>query len=154
MTNIIIIGLLISIIFYEITDISPGGIIVPGLMVLYFNQVDRMIYTVVIAIISYLVVKWASRYFIIFGRRRFVLLIVISLVINFVLQLLLKSFSISMLNVSIIGYTIAGLIANDFYKQGVKKTLPALVIVVGIVELIGIMIQYWGLRNEENAVLY
>ena len=92
MTNIIIIGLLISIIFYEITDISPGGIIVPGLMVLYFNQVDRMIYTVVIAIISYLVVKWASRYFIIFGRRRFVLLIVISLVINFVLQLLLKSF--------------------------------------------------------------
>ena len=113
-------------------------------MVLYFNQVDRMIYTVVIAIISYLVVKWASRYFIIFGRRRFVLLIVISLVINFVLQLLLKSFSISMLNVSIIGYTIAGLIANDFYKQGVKKTLPALVIVVGIVELIGIMIQYWG----------
>ncbi|HOE77126.1 MAG TPA: poly-gamma-glutamate biosynthesis protein PgsC [Bacilli bacterium] len=144
MTNIIIIGLLISIIFYEITDISPGGIIVPGLMVLYFNQVDRMIYTVVIAIISYLVVKWASRYFIIFGRRRFVLLIVISLVINFVLQLLLKSFSISMLNVSIIGYTIAGLIANDFYKQGVKKTLPALVIVVGIVELIGIMIQYWG----------
>lgn len=144
MTNIIIIGLLISIIFYEITDISPGGIIVPGLMVLYFNQVDRMIYTVVIAIISYLVVKWASRYFIIFGRRRFVLLIVISLVINFVLQLLLKSFSISMLNVSIIGYTIAGLIANDFYKQGVKKTLPALVIVVGIVELIGIMIQCWG----------
>jgi len=144
MTNIIIIGLLISIIFYEITDISPGGIIVPGLMALYFNQVDRMIYTVVIAIISYLVVKWASRYFIIFGRRRFVLLIVISLVINFVLQLLLKSFSISMLNVSIIGYTIAGLIANDFYKQGVKKTLPALVIVVGIVELIGIMIQYWG----------
>jgi len=144
MTNIIIIGLLISIIFYEITDISPGGIIVPGLMVLYFNQVDRMIYTVVIAIISYLVVKWASRYFIIFGRRRFVLLIVISLVINFVLQLLLKSFSISMLNVSIIGYTIAGLIANDFYKQGVKKTLPSLVIVVGIVELIGIMIQYWG----------
>jgi len=144
MTNIIIIGLLISIIFYEITDISPGGIIVPGLLVLYFNQVDRMIYTVVIAIISYLVVKWASRYFIIFGRRRFVLLIVISLVINFVLQLLLKSFSISMLNVSIIGYTIAGLIANDFYKQGVKKTLPALVIVVGIVELIGIMIQYWG----------
>ena len=64
MTNIIIIGLLISIIFYEITDISPGGIIVPGLMVLYFNQVDRMIYTVVIAIISYLVVKWAALFII------------------------------------------------------------------------------------------
>jgi poly-gamma-glutamate biosynthesis protein PgsC/CapC len=110
MTNIIIIGLLISIIYFEITEISPGGIIVPGLMVLYVNQIDRMIYTVIIALFSYLVVKWASRYFIIFGRRRFVLLIVVSLALNFILQLLLKSFSISMLNISIIGYTLAGLI--------------------------------------------
>ena len=144
MTNIIIIGLLISIIYFEITEISPGGIIVPGLMVLYVNQIDRMIYTVIIALFSYLVVKWASRYFIIFGRRRFVLLIVVSLALNFILQLLLKSFSISMLNISIIGYTLAGLIANDFYKQGIKKTLPSLVIVVGIIELIVIVVQYWG----------
>ncbi|HHU24322.1 MAG: poly-gamma-glutamate biosynthesis protein PgsC [Bacilli bacterium] len=144
MTNIIIIGLLISIIYFEITEISPGGIIVPGLMVLYVNQIDRMIYTVIIALFSYLVVKWASRYFIIFGRRRFVLLIVVSLALNFILQLLLKSFSISMLNISIIGYTLAGLIANDFYKQGIKKTLPSLVIVVGIIELIAIVVQYWG----------
>ena len=144
MTNIIIIGLLISIIYFESTEISPGGIIVPGLMVLYVNQIDRMIYTVIIALFSYLVVKWASRYFIIFGRRRFVLLIVVSLALNFILQLLLKSFSISMLNISIIGYTLAGLIANDFYKQGIKKTLPSLVIVVGIIELIAIVVQYWG----------
>ena len=113
-------------------------------MVLYVNQIDRMIYTVIIALFSYLVVKWASRYFIIFGRRRFVLLIVVSLALNFILQLLLKSFSISMLNISIIGYTLAGLIANDFYKQGIKKTLPSLVIVVGIIELIAIVVQYWG----------
>ena len=144
MTNIIIIGLLISIIYFEITEISPGGIIVPGLMVLYVNQIDRMIYTVIIALFSYLVVKWASRYFIIFGRRRFVLLIVVSLALNFILQLLLKSFSISMLNISIIGYTLAGLIANDFYKQGIKKTLPSLVIVVGIIELIAIVVQFLG----------
>lgn len=145
MMNIIILGIFISIIFYEITDISPGGIIVPGLMVLYINQVDRMIYTVVVAIITYFIVKLISRYLIVFGKRRFVVLISISIVVNLILQLLLKSFSINLLNISMIGYTIAGLIANDFFKQGVKRTLPALVIVISIIELLMLCINQIGI---------
>lgn len=136
MANAIILGILISIIFYEITNISPGGIIVPALMVLYINQIDRMVYTVIVAIITYLIIKLLSRYLIVFGKRRFVLLIIVSLFVNFVLQLLLRSFSIYLLNISIIGYTIAGLLANDFCKQGIKKTIPSLVIVISIIELI------------------
>lgn len=145
MANVIILGILISIIFYEITNISPGGIIVPALMVLYINQVDRMIYTVIVAIITYLIIKLISKYVIVFGKRRFALLIIVSLVVNVILQFLLKSFSIYLLNISIIGYTIAGLIANDFCKQGVKKTLPSLVIVICIIELILICFNQLGL---------
>ncbi len=144
MINIIILGIIVSIIFYEITDISPGGIVVPGLMVLYVNQFDKMIYTVIVAIISYLVVKFISRYLVIFGKRRFVVLILISILINFLLQLLLNSFSISLLNMSIIGYSIAGIIANDMYKQGIKRTLPALAIVVVLLELIILVYQQLG----------
>ena len=118
MINIIILGIIVSIIFYEITDISPGGIVVPGLMVMYVNQFDKMIYTVIVAIITYLVVKFISRYLVIFGKRRFVILILISILINFLLQTLLHSFSINLLSMSIIGYSIAGIIANDMYKQG------------------------------------
>lgn len=33
--NIIILGIIISIIFYEITEISPGGMIVPGYIALF-----------------------------------------------------------------------------------------------------------------------
>ena len=36
--NVLVLGILISIIFYEITHISPGGIIVPGLLAMYINQ--------------------------------------------------------------------------------------------------------------------
>ena len=136
MANVIILGILISIIFYEITNISPGGIIVPALMVLYINQIDRMVYTVIVAIITYLIIKLLSRFFIVLGKRRFVLLIIVSLFVNFILQLLLRSFSIYLLNISIIGYTIAGLLANDFCKQVIKKTVPSLVIVISIIELI------------------
>ncbi len=137
--NIVIIGVLLSIIFYEITDITPGGIIVPGLLALYYKQIDRIIYTIVIAIIAYFIVKLLSRYFVIFGKRRFVLMIIIALFLNIVLDLILHSFSLNMLNLSIIGYTISGIIANDIYKQGIKRTIPALIIVTGLTILIGLL---------------
>lgn len=144
MINIIILGIIVSIIFYEITDISPGGIVVPGLMVMYVNQFDKMIYTVIVAIITYLVVKFISRYLVIFGKRRFVILILVSILINFLLQTLLHSFSINLLSMSIIGYSIAGIIANDMYKQGIKRTLPALAIVLVVLELIILVYQQLG----------
>ena len=46
--NIVLLGVIISIIFFEITNISPGGIIVPGLMALYIKQPERMLYTIIV----------------------------------------------------------------------------------------------------------
>ena len=133
--NIVLLGVIISIIFFEITDISPGGIIVPGLMVLYIQEPERMVYTVIVAVITYYVVKLLSKYLIIFGKRRFVVMIFVSILINFLLN---------MINISIIGYTIAGLIANDIHKQGIRRTIPALAICITIIELISIIIFQLG----------
>ena len=137
--SILIIGVLVSIIFYELTDISPGGIIVPGLLVMYLNSIERVIYTVIISLITYLIVKLLSKYILVFGKRRFVLMIIVSIVLNFLIQLITNTLSANLLSISIVGYTISGLIANDFYKQGVKKTLPALTICVCLLELIVII---------------
>lgn len=137
--SILIIGILVSIIFYELTDISPGGIIVPGLLVMYFNSVERIIYTVIISLITYLIVKLLSKYLLVFGKRRFVLMIIVSIILNIVIQLITNAISANLLSISIVGYTVAGLIANDFDKQGVKKTLPALAICVCLLELIVII---------------
>ena len=134
--GIIILGILVSIIYYEITGISPGGIIVPGLLVLYISQPERLVYTLAVAIITFIIVKLLSKFLIIYGRRRFVVMIIVSIIINVSLQLTLRVLSLNMLNISLVGYTIAGLIANDMYRQGIKKTLPSLVIVTGIVELL------------------
>ena len=142
--NVLILGILVGIIFYELTDVSPGGIIVPGLMVMYINQVERMIYTVIISIATYYIVKLLSRYLVIFGRRRLVMMIIVSILLNAFLQLLLNAVHISLLNVSIIGYTISGIIANDIYKQGIKRTIPALTIVVCIIELLVIILNQFG----------
>ena len=137
--SILIIGVLVSIIFYELTDISPGGIIVPGLLVMYFDSIERIVYTVIIAFITYLIVKLLSKYILVFGKRRFVLMIIVSIILNIIIELIMGALSVNMLSITIVGYTIAGLIANDFYKQGVKKTLPALTICVCLLGLIAII---------------
>ena len=142
--NVLVLGMIISVIYYEITDISPGGIIVPGLLVMYITQPERILYTLLVALITYFLVKLLSKYIVIFGKRRFVLLIIISIFVNFLLHFILVGSSVSLLNISIIGYTIAGLIANDFFKQGIKKTIPSLIIVVGIIELIVIICNQIG----------
>ena len=137
--TILVIGILVSIIFYELTDISPGGIIVPGLLVTYFHSIERVIFTVIIALLTYLIVKLISKYVLVFGKRRFVLMIIVSLFLSIIFELITHALSGYLLSVSIVGYTIAGLIANDFYKQGVKKTLPALAICFCLLELIVII---------------
>lgn len=137
--TILVIGILISIIFYELTDISPGGIIVPGLLVTYINSIERVIFTVIIAVLTYLIVKFLSKYVLVFGKRRFALMIIISIFLSIIFELITHALSGYLLSVSIVGYTIAGLIANDFYKQGVKKTLPSLAICVCLLELIVII---------------
>lgn len=137
--TILVIGILISIIFYELTDVSPGGIIVPGLLVTYINSIERVVFTVIIAFLTFLIVKLLSKYVLVFGKRRFALMIIVSIFLSIIFELITHALSGYLLSVSIVGYTIAGLIANDFYKQGVKKTLPALAICVCLLELIVII---------------
>ena len=143
--EIIIIGIIVSIIFYELTGLSPGGIIVPGLLVLYMNQIDRVIYTIIISIITVYVVKFLSKHILIYGKRRFAVMILISVLMHLMIAILLKSLSISLLNISIIGVTISGLIANEMYKQSIRKTIPSMVIVVVFLQMILLIFKGIGL---------
>jgi len=142
--NVVLLGVIISIIFYEITNISPGGIIVPGLMAMYITEPERIIYTLIVAIITYYLVKFISRYLIIFGKRKFVIMIIVSVVLNIILELIIHAASINLISVSLIGYTIAGLLAYNIDKQGLKRTIPSFVIVMMIVELIVIVVNAIG----------
>ena len=80
--DIIIFGIILSIIFYEITEISPGGLIVPAYIAFYINDPQRISITIVAGILTFLVVKLISNHTIIYGRRKFALCIMISFTLN------------------------------------------------------------------------
>ena len=146
MAELLILGVIVSIVFYELTDIAPGGLVVPGLMVAYIGQPLRMVYTLLVAIAAYYLVKLLSRRFLIFGKRRFVLLIIISFVLHVAFNLLIGAFSLNLTSIaiSLVGYTVSGIIANNMFKQGVVKTSLSLAIVVCVIQLIVMFLSSTG----------
>jgi poly-gamma-glutamate biosynthesis protein PgsC/CapC len=123
------IGLLFSVCFIALTGLYPGGIIVPGYLVLYMDQPARVAGTLIVAILTLLCYKLASRVFILFGRRRFVFMILTGGVWTLVsVSLFPYIFPVS-LEFRVIGWIIPGLIANHFERQGVVVTTCSLVTV-------------------------
>jgi len=137
--NIIVLGIIVGIIFYEITEISPGGIIVPGYLVLFLDQPLRIVVTMALSILTLYIVKALSDYTILYGKRRFAMMIIISFCLRYLLNIGTNYFELSILAGTIIGNIIPGIIANESDRQGVVKTVSSLVVVVLALKLILIL---------------
>ena len=122
-------GLLLSLLYVSITGLYPGGIIVPGYLVLFIDQPARIAGSLIVATLTLLCFKLASQYLIIFGRRKFVFMVLTGGIWTLVwLRMLPMLFPLS-LEFRVIGWVIPGLIANNFEKQGVVVTTASLVTV-------------------------
>jgi poly-gamma-glutamate biosynthesis protein PgsC/CapC len=130
-------GLLISLLFIGLTGYYPGGIIVPSYLVLFMDQPLRIVGTLIAALLTMLCYRMASRYLILFGRRRFVFMILFGGIWTFLWILVFPSiFPVSM-EFRVIGWVIPGLIANNFERQGIMVTTAALITVTVITYFLG-----------------
>jgi poly-gamma-glutamate biosynthesis protein PgsC/CapC len=120
------IGLLISLAVIGLTGVYPGGIIVPSYLVLFISEPQRIVGTLLAAGITLLVYVLISRWLILFGRRRFVFLILVGGVCSILWRMVLPDLFPLSVEYSVIGWVIPGLIANHFERQGVLVTLGSL----------------------------
>ncbi|MEN8192109.1 MAG: poly-gamma-glutamate biosynthesis protein PgsC [Bacteroidota bacterium] len=134
------IGIVIGFLFFEISGLTAGGIIVPGYLALFVNEPERLFVTVIISIIVYAIVYAISQYTVLFGRRRFFLMILIGFVLRVGFDNLQFILPETNLELQAIGYIIPGLIANEFFRQGIYKTIMSMIIVVTITYLILILL--------------
>lgn len=125
-------GLLLSLLFIAVTGYYPGGIIVPGYLVLYSDQPLRITGTILAGLLAFLIYHLASRYLILFGKRRFVFLILISAILSFSFSFLLPMIFPVSLELKMIGWVIPGLIANNFDRQGIVVTFSSMAIVLAV----------------------
>ena len=131
------IGLLVSLVFTGITGFYPGGIIVPSYLVLFMDQPARIAGTLIAAFMALVSYKLASHYLILFGRRRFVFIVLIGGIWALLWRELFPSIFPLSLEFRVIGWVIPGLIANHLERQGVVVTTASLVTVTVAIFFLG-----------------
>ncbi len=139
------IGLLIAVLYVEITGFYPGGIIVPAYVALYLDQPLRVLATIVIAFLSLYIYRALSRFIILFGKRRFVMLVFIGAFLAQLWFLLFPRLFMTSLELRAVGWIIPGLLANNLEKQKIIPTLASLITVSIITYFLVRVLVYFGL---------
>ena len=132
----IVTGIVLGLLFTELTNLSPGGIIVPGYMALFLHRPLEIVFTLTAAVVVMLGVKLLSGLFFLFGRRRYALCLLLGILIKLAGDYFFgQQVSGSGIDIRLIGWIIPGIIANDMYKQGIPRTLLAASAVTAMVFL-------------------
>lgn len=139
------IGLLIAVLYVEITGFYPGGIIVPAYVALYLDQPLRVLATIVIAFLSLYIYRALSRFIILFGKRRFVMLVFIGAFLAQLWFLFFPRLFMTSLELRAVGWIIPGLLANNLEKQKIIPTLASLITVSIITYFLVRVLVYFGL---------
>lgn len=118
----IALGIIVSLIYHEATDLSPGGLITPGYLALFITQPSRLLSTFLVAILTALIIKELKNYLPVYGRRQFAVAVSLAILLKmFFGSGILFGDSLSV-TINSIGVIVPGLIANDMVKQSVWKT--------------------------------
>ena len=123
---LLLIGLVLALIFTEITGILPGGIIVPAVLALSMDRPGRVLATIAAALIALAVYKALAAYFLLYGRRRFVLMLLLGALFGQLWLLIWPHLAPPSLDLRVVGWIIPGLLANNLERQKILPTLAAL----------------------------
>jgi poly-gamma-glutamate biosynthesis protein PgsC/CapC len=122
----LLIGLVLALLWGELTDISPGGIIVPGYFALYLDRPLRAAATLAVALLTLAIYRFLARHLILFGRRRFALMILVGAVLSQAWLLALPRLFDAQLELRVIGWVIPGILASSLARQKILPTLASL----------------------------
>ena len=121
----LLVGVLLALLFTELADIYPGGIIVPAYFALNFPDYPVILLTLVVSFLTLGTYKLLSRRLILFGRRRFVMMVLLGVVWA---QLAVNTLPLAApdAQIRVIGWIIPGLLANNLERQRILPTLAGL----------------------------
>ena len=139
MNELAVLSLIVSLIFTELTNLLPGGIIVPFYFALYLDDPVKVAATVRSGLVAVGVINLLSRVTLLYGRRKFALYIIVGILEKILFTYLYFGNSYMFYNLSMtIGYLVPGILGRQMERQGILKTLGSLAIVVLVVKLLQI----------------
>ena len=138
----ITLSILFGFIMSETLGILSGGLVSAGYLAFFVDQPLRIAATLGLAIVIAVLVRLISGAAIVFGRRRFVLSILLGIFIAWLFERFPYRFNLIPQDFRIIGYLIPGLIANDMVRQGIIKTLLAVLLSAAAIRLVMLAVMY------------
>lgn len=129
----IALGLVYGFALFEWTGIVAGGLVAPGYMALYFNDPVSIAVCLATALLTLGVVRILSSYCILYGRRRFIVSVLIAFFLQWTVVGGLMDAEFARGTLDLIGFIIPGLLANEMQRQGIGVTLAALLVLSGLV---------------------
>ena len=137
----IAIGLVTSLLFSEVLGLAAGGMVVPGYMALYLDKPLVILLTLLVSYLAWFTVHAMSTVAIIYGRRRTVLMILVGFAYGWVVRGM-GGFELAdgMLDLTVVGYIIPGLIAIWIDRQGLVETVTSMLTASVLVRLVLILV--------------
>ena len=137
MNDILLLGIILGLIFTELTDLSPGGIIVPAYFAMYAYDWRRMLGTILLAFLCVLIIRFLSKYTILYGRRRYAVYLMTGILLKYLAGTLGAGTALS------IGTLIPGILGREIERQKPLPTLLSLGIVTLAIRLLYITVSIW-----------
>lgn len=129
----LITGVVLSLIYVEITGVLPAGLIVPGYLALIFDQPVFIAMLLVISLVTYLLVtRVFGRMVILYGRRKFAAMLLTAIVLKLALLYFYPVMPFEIFELRGIGVIVPGLIANTIERQGLAHTLGSSLLLGGL----------------------
>ena len=122
-SQVILLSVIISLLYTELTGYS-AGLILSGYLALNLQNPARLFFTLISAAAAVGVCRLLSQVTILYGRRRFALMLLLTFFFSWGTEAL--GFS-----VPVIGFVLPGLLAREFDRQGFVNTGLSLAVTTG-----------------------
>jgi poly-gamma-glutamate biosynthesis protein PgsC/CapC len=141
-------GLVLSVLFSEVLGLAAGGMVVPGYLALEIQYPGRLAMTFLCALLTYALVRGASRFMLIYGRRRTAAMILVAFLLRHAMQAAAANYLPEVApSLDIIGHIVPGLIAIWMARQGVAETACTGIMAAVVIRLCLLLLMGWGVLS-------
>lgn len=140
------IGLVLSLVCYLATNLSPGGMISPAwLALLLVDDARKALLVLAVVVATYLLLQPLQRVVILYGKRLFATVVLVAVFLQMTVHIVVVDVWPNLFETTTLGFIVPGLVAYQLIRQPVGATLLALgavTMATYVVMLSGVLLRF------------
>ena len=146
LTNIyitIMVGVILSLIFTEMTGVLPAGLVIPGYLSLKAEYPQAILLICLISVVTYFIVVFCiSKITILYGKRKFVAMVSVGMILTYIIETVFTTANYGAIELVALGVVVPGMMANTIQRQGLVPTIVSTTILTVFTVSVSTLIIY------------